>query len=74
MSVDFDLSGILYVRHRQYLFSFVDARDYVVASVSKCSTYRTTVRVGNAGLSLYPNELCLAENDAAGTDLAILVQ
>ena len=74
MSVDLDLSGILYVRHRQYLFSFVDARDYVVASVSKCSTYRTTVRVGNARLSLYPNELCLAENDAAGTDLAILVQ
>ena len=74
MSVDLDLSGILYVGHRQYLFSFVDARDYVVASVSKCSTYRTTVCVGNAGLSLYPNELCLAENDAAGTDLAILVQ
>ena len=28
--VDLDLSGMLYVRHRQYIFSFVDARDYVV--------------------------------------------
>ena len=52
----------------------MDARDFVVANVSKFSTFRTTIRGRTVGFSRYPNELCLAENDAAGTDLENIFQ